>query len=45
MDCEICLKEYDCKLNIPRILPICGHTLCEVKILFKNFNLLIKRFV
>jgi len=26
--CPICLKAYDIKENIPRMVPSCGHTLC-----------------
>ncbi len=27
MECDICLIEWDSKINIPKIIP-CGHTIC-----------------
>jgi len=28
-DCPICLERYDNSLHLPRIVPLCGHTLCS----------------
>jgi len=28
--CPICFKKYDSKEFVPKIIPICGHTLCSV---------------
>jgi len=29
LECPVCLEKYDLSLHLPRILPICGHTLCS----------------
>jgi len=29
LDCPICYEKYDLSLHLPRIIPICGHTVCS----------------
>ena len=28
-ECPLCLEKYDISLRLPRIIPICGHTICS----------------
>ena len=30
LSCPICYSEFDDKESLPRLVPVCGHTICQV---------------